>query len=249
MCGFDMPHYEQFYVRPEDVGIDQFTLRDQESVHAVRVCRKRAGDWLIAVDGLGKRYQGEIAAATAELVRVRRLQQDEFWGEPRIHLTLAQGLLKGGHFEEIVEKATELGVSAIQPLVTERTIADPSPHRLERWREKARAAMKQCGRSLCPVIAAPVSLQRFVEQCADSMAFVAEESKGEGASRLSEAITPAKRLMLFIGPEGGFSDAELSLLQERRFAFLSLGARRLRSETAAVAAITLLLSCSGEMSV
>jgi 16S rRNA (uracil1498-N3)-methyltransferase len=249
MCGFEMPHYEQFYVRPEDVGADQFVLRDQECVHAVRVCRKREGDRLIAVDGLGKRYQGEIVAASAELVRVRRLQQDDNWGEPRVHLTLAQSLLKGGHFEEIVEKATELGVSAIQPLVTERTIVDPSPQRLQRWQEKARAAMKQCGRSFCPVLSEPVSLQRFARESADCLVFVAEESEGQHEPHLPERIAGASRLVLLIGPEGGFSDAELHVLHEHRFVFLSLGARRLRSETAAIAALTVLLSLSGEMGV
>jgi 16S rRNA (uracil1498-N3)-methyltransferase len=133
--------------------------------------------------------------------------------------------------------------------VTERTIVDPSPHRSQRWQEKARAAMKQCGRSFCPVIAEPVSLHRFARESADCLAFVAEESEGQPETRLSERIAGSSRLVLFIGPEGGFSDAELQVLHERRFVFLSLGARRLRSETAAIAAITVLLSLSGEMGV
>ncbi len=248
MCGSDMPHYEQFYVRPEDVEAEYFFLRDQECAHAARVCRKRAGEWLIAVDGLGQRYQGEIVQVSAEQVRVRRQQQDSNWGEPRLQLTLAQALLKGGHVDEIVEKATELGIARVQPLLTERTIVEPSLQRQERWQDKARAAMKQCGRSRCPVVALPMLLRRYIEQCAGIPLFVAEEAVDEKKATLSDRLVQAERAILVVGPEGGLSENEMALLQERQAFFFSLGRRRLRSETAALAAVTLLLAAANDLS-
>jgi 16S rRNA (uracil1498-N3)-methyltransferase len=243
MCGFDMPHYEQFYVRPQDVTEESFVLRQQEFVHAIRVCRKRLGDWLTAVDGQGHRYQGQISNISSEEIVVRLQQHDFGFAEPRVSLTLVQALLKGGHFEEVVEKGTEIGVSSFQPLITERTLVDPSSHRRERWQEKAVSAMKQCGRSVCPQVLEPITLPSFIETVDGQICFIAHS---EG-SRYCAEWTEGQAISLLIGPEGGFTEAEVTACLSKGVRLLSLGPRRLRSETAAITAATILMSVMGEL--
>jgi len=238
-----MSHYEQFFVRPEDVTAAAFTLRDQEVVHALRVCRKRLGDWLIATDGEGHRYQGEIRSVGPESLVVSLRQIDSGFNEPQLHLTLAQAMLKGAHFDEVVEKGTEIGVSCFQPLITERTMIDPSAHRLARWQEKARAAMKQCGRSVCPPVRAPLPLDRLLEEI-DRCVCVLAHPANRHANPLIFAGRP---VLLLIGPEGGFTEEEVNTCLSRGAIPFSLGARRLRSETAALAASTLILAQAGDL--
>lgn len=238
-----MSHYEQFYVQPADVGAAFFVLRDQEREHAVRVCRKRVGDQLAAVDGQGHRYQGEVMAIDKQEMQVRLQQHDYGFAEPRLQLTLAAALLKGGHFDEVVEKGVELGVSCLQPLITERTIADPSGQRMERWQEKARSAMKQCGRSVCPAVLAPVTLLQFLEQTNGQARYLAHAESERSAS----PVLNGPAVYVLIGPEGGFTDEEAAACLALDVRPLSLGPRRLRAETAAVVAVTVIMAAAGEM--
>ncbi len=238
-----MSHYEQFFVQPADVGAGYFILREQEKEHAVRVCRKRMGDHIIAVDGRGNRYQGEIATIDKQEIKVILQQRDFGHGEPKLKLTLAAALLKGAHFEEVVEKGVELGVSCFQPLITERTIADPSGHRLERWQDKARSAMKQCGRSVCPLVMAPMTLQQFLEKTEGEMCYIAHAHSGNAGPLAVNSLSAN----LLVGPEGGFTEEETAACLSRNVRPLSLGTRRLRAETASLVATTMIMNAAGEL--
>lgn len=241
MHGFEMSHYEQFYVHPQDVTAAGFTLRDQEFQHAVRVCRKRVGDWLVAVDGYGHRYQGPIRAIEADELQVSLQQLDSGFAEPQLSVTLAVALLKGSHFEQVVEQGTEVGVSYFQPLITERTLVEPSPHRWERWQEKARSAMKQCGRSVCPVIHQPIKVEAFLSTLSGRHCLIADAA----AEAPRELTLNGAPVVVMIGPEGGFSEAELASSLAQGAVPLFLGKRRLRSETAALVAAARVLAAAG----
>ncbi|MDZ7723140.1 MAG: RsmE family RNA methyltransferase [candidate division KSB1 bacterium] len=238
-------HFEQFYVDPGNISENTFILVDEEARHAARVMRKHIGDPLSAADGRGRVVSGPILNITQDQVIAKREETHLNPGEPALFLTLAQGVPKGSHFDWVVEKGTEIGVSCFQPLLTERCIADPSS-RLQRWRKKAFASMKQSGRSRCPNILPPCSLETFFDHNQDDINYIAHETS---ASEISPAMEPdaPKRCALLIGPEGGFTLQEYSLALEKHAIPLSLGPRRLRSETAAMVGIIQILYANGEL--
>jgi len=242
-----MGHLQQFYVDPINVRSSSFVLADQESLHAVRVLRKKVGDTLMAVDGQGNRYTGQIKEIGKREILVTIESHEKNSGEPVLHLTLAQAVPKGHYFDWAVEKGTEIGISAFQPILTERSIVDPSM-RLDRWRHKALAAMKQCGRTVCPQIFEP---KKFIDLLSErpECAFIAyEHAEHTAQNSLGEKLKNCRRAILFVGPEGGFTDEEINLALDHDVHFLSLGPRRLRSETAGLVGAVQLLTASGDLS-
>lgn len=241
-----MAHVHFFYVAPEDAGAEEFELTGAEYIHAVRVLRKQVGEPIIAVDGRGRRYSGPILAIRAKSLRAGVERIEEGAGEPRLRLTLAQGVPRGGLFDWVVEKGTEIGISVFQPMVTAGTVAAPRG-REERWREKARAAMKQCGRSLAPEVRLLQPFAGVVAAAQDEALFIAwEEAEGK-RTELAAALAGRSAATLLIGPEAGFTTAEVDLAVASGARVISLGTRRLRSETAALTAAVRLLDAAGEL--
>jgi len=242
-----MSHHYQFYVHPENVGKGAFFLSGEEFHHAVKVLRKKVGDSLAAVDGLGNCYEGRIEDISSLQLKVRIDSKTRNTGEPELFLTLAQAVPKGSHFDWVVEKGTELGVSAFQPILTKYSLIDPSS-RIERWRHKALSAMKQCGRSRCPEILPPVEFVRILEEAFNIPAFIAHESfQGNFEADFYALLKSSARAIVFIGPEGGFNQNEIELAVENGVHPISLGSRRLRSETAGIVAAVKILSASGDL--
>ncbi len=234
---------QQFYVQPEHVFDDHFILVKDELRHAIRALRKSAGDVIEAVDGQGNAYSGTIVSISKDEAKVSLANHSKNPGEPSIHLTLAQAVPKGSHFDIVIEKGTEIGISRFQPVITQRSIADPSS-RIDRWRKKALAAMKQCGRSCCPEILPPVPFERYVEQVNSKVSFIAHEHFS--ASKVPESLS-VKSCTLFIGPEGGFTEDEVNIALSNNVFPLQLGQRRLRSETAGIVGAVKLLLMFGEL--
>jgi len=241
-----MSHLEQFYVRPENVAEETFILDGSEYTHAVRVLRKQSGDWLVAVDGAGHRYGGPITAIERHFLRVAVRTREEESGEPRLRVVLAQAVPKGGAFDWIVEKGTEIGIAEFQPMQTGRSVAAPQG-REGRWLDKARAAMKQCGRSRCPVIHPLCSWQEVLSRHGHLPVFLAHPSHQSDEVARRGILHQAGRILLLVGPEGGFTDAEIEAAKSLRAQELSLGSRRLRSETAGLVAAVRLLAEAGDL--
>lgn len=239
-------HFEQFYVRPEDISDHQFILRNEEAHHSIKVMRNKIGDFLAAADGKGRVVSGKIIKIESDIVIISRDQTDINVGEPEIFLTLAQGIPKGSHFDWVIEKGTEIGVSCFQPLLTERCIIDPNS-RLERWSKKAFAAMKQCGRSRCPGILPACTLEQFLNHHNKDKLYIAHETTLTDGIPESIKSNEHKYTSLMIGPEGGFTPQEYKLSIDKGALPLSLGPRRLRSETAALVGIIQILSANGEL--
>lgn len=241
-----MGHIHFFYVEPRDVGLDKLVLRAAEYNHAARVLRLGVGDRIIAVDGAGSRYSGPIIgidkSSLTVAIEARSLEE----AEPRLRLTLAQGVPKGSHFDWVVEKGTEVGISIFQPLVTAYTVAGPRG-REGRWQEKARAAMKQCGRSRAPQVLPVTGFAAALQAASGQVIFLAweeAERKPEALAARLEGVTAAT---LFVGPEGGFSSEEVAQAAAAGAQIISLGPRRLRSETAALTAAVRILDAAGEL--
>jgi 16S rRNA (uracil1498-N3)-methyltransferase len=169
--------------------------------------------------------------------------------ESRIEMTLAQAVPKGAKMDFVVEKATELGVARIVPLLTERTLGDPSPGKLERWRRLARSAAQQSGRDRIPAIDEPLGIERFIAQ-ARSMPMLLPWELAERVplrERLGPLLAGADRIAVIIGPEGGLSHSEAEQAGVAGALVVSLGARILRSETAGLVVLSAVLYAAGEI--
>ena len=232
-----------FLVAPADVQGSTLVLRGEEARHLARVRRHREGEVVEVVDGEGGWYQVRIETLGREEVRGQILDRQQGRGESPVRLTLAAALVKGQRFDFLVEKATELGVAALVPMLTERGVVRPgSEHKPARWEHLARAALKQCGRSCLPLIAAPASLDEVVARgVAQGQGVLLAIPAGGGDLRTCLSGPSAGSLTLLIGPEGGFSPGEVEQARGQGAAVFSWGQRVLRSETAGMVLAALVL--------
>ncbi len=237
-----MAHYESFFVLPEDVQGNFLVIRGEEFKHLSKVLRKRVGDVLIAVDGLGNSYEFGIISIGRDFVRGEIQKKWRRRNEPLTDVILGQALIKNPRFDWLLEKATELGVSTFLPMFSEFTMIEPDKNRFKRWNRILTAAIKQSGRSVLPAITEPHSFEEVLQQLKTVPVKILPEMDGKSSIRsVLQAYLKAKRLppmkvALLIGPEGGFSPTEIQLAKSMGFEMVSLGSRRLRAETAALAA-------------
>lgn len=227
---------EYFYTPPHLITHNELTIEGDEFAHLTHVMRKRVGDMLLVVDGAGRAYEVIIKEVSRRTARCSITARRERLHEPGIAVTLAVALLKNAaRFDVLVEKATEIGVVAIVPLLTKRTI--PEHPKTERWQKLALAAMKQSGRCVLPRVHEPVSLTDFVHTSpANCLKVIPHEQ--ETARTISSLLTSysSASVVICIGPEGGFTDEEIAVAAGAGFHTVSLGPRRLRTETAAIVA-------------
>lgn len=232
-----------FLVDPADVQDGILILRGEEAHHLVRVRRYRQGEVVEVVDGAGNWYQVRIEHLDRGEVRAQILDHQGDRGESPVRLTLAAALVKGQRFDFLVEKATELGVAALAPLLTDRGVALPgSEHKPARWEHLARAALKQCGRSRLPRIAAPAAVGEVIRSGVEDgqQVLLAVPTGGEELRCCLEGCR-AGRVILAVGPEGGFSPGEVAEARRQGARVFSWGKRVLRSETAGMVLAALVL--------
>ncbi len=230
----------RFYYAPRDARSgDKIVLSADESKHALRAMRLTQGAEIQIVDGEGAWFQTRICDIRRGIVTVEIVQTEKDVGEPNYELILGIGVLKNtGRFETVLEKAVELGVTTVIPLETERT----QRSRLNRTRcERVMiAGMKQSKRSRLPEITEIRSLETMVgSEPIGALRLIAHESASREESILSCAnrITRSTRCVILVGPEGGFTSAEVNMVVSRGWEQVSLGTSRMRTETAAIAAL------------
>ncbi|MBI3449397.1 MAG: 16S rRNA (uracil(1498)-N(3))-methyltransferase [Acidobacteria bacterium] len=242
----------RFLVDPADLNETQGLIRGDELHHLRRVLRLRVGDEVSVFDGRGRGSVGRIRTLgdTGAAVALERPEDPAV--EPAARVILAQAIPHGDRMDLIVEKAVEIGVAAILPVIAERgTVRPPSGGwpRLTRWRRIAVAAAKQSGRLVVPAIADPAPFARVAAPDAASRAariiFITAPAAREVVDILSPGVPP--ETVILIGPEGGWSEAEGAEATAAGWASATLGPRILRADTAAVAALTLVLAALGEM--
>jgi 16S rRNA (uracil1498-N3)-methyltransferase len=234
---------DYFFVNQEDISSHGLILRGDESKHLVRVMRKNIGDRIFATDGNDTMYEAVIVEIGKTDVRCDVAAIHRKYNETLLDITLAVSLLKNpSRFDYLVEKATELGVRTIIPLLSERTI--PLREKHDRLEKIALAAMKQCGRSWLPRIQ---PLQKFETVVNNSshwpLKFIPHEKTDTHQTVSSELKyhDDVHSILIIIGPEGGFSDDEVAVAEHNGFKLISLGSRRLRTETAVVVTLAELL--------
>ncbi len=242
----------RFYAPPEQVEGSVVYLSEEEAHHLSRVLRLKPGDSVFVFDGHDVERECEITEISSKSARLRVIRTLEDAVESPSRLTLAQAMARGEKFDLIVQKATELGVSRIAPLSTEHCDVKLSPEqaekRLERWRRISLEALKQCGRRRLVELMPPLTVAEFIDSPAAASCDILVFSERGGspiASALKEAAGAG--IVALIGPEGGWSDGELGLMEERGCRFVTLGPRVLRTETAAIAALSLLQHLTGDL--
>lgn len=242
----------QFLVHPCDVDASRALLRDGEARHLVVVLRARPGDPVLVFDGEGRRWAGRFAGGDGSGARIEALSPLPA-NEPPVALHLAAAVPKGERWDWLLEKATELGVTEIHPVSTGRTVAHVPAERagakVERWRQRLVAAAKQCERGRVPRVEPPLELGDFCSGLGargpgEVRVVLAERSGAPGPRQ--EGPAPS-RVVLAVGPEGGWEPGELRRLEGAGFSPLGLGPRVLRAETAAVAGLCLVQSRWGDL--
>jgi 16S rRNA (uracil1498-N3)-methyltransferase len=215
----------------------------------VRVLRLGAGADLTLFDGAGGEYAARIASLRKDAVLVDVGAYAAVERESPLAVTLAQGVSRGERMDWVMQKATELGVRRIVPLITQRSVvrldARQAEKKSQHWRGISIAACEQCGRNRLPELAAPVGLQEFLasEAHADGTRLLLAPA---GSVRIGE-LKSLQNLILLIGPEGGLAPEEGAAAMAQGFVAVRLGPRILRTETAAIAALAALQQAYGDL--
>ena len=217
--------------------------------HITRVLRLRTGGAVTLFNGRGGEYSASIERVRGSEVTVAVGQHQAIERESPFPLTLAQGITRGERMDLVVQKATELGVTRLVPVLTERSVVqldeEQSDRKSSHWRAIAIAACEQCGRNRLPEVALPAQLREFLRQPpGESVRLLLSPS---ATRRIEDVPRPASSVTVLIGPEGGLSGEEQSDAQAAGFTEVNLGPRVLRTETAAIAALTLLQREFGDL--
>jgi 16S rRNA (uracil1498-N3)-methyltransferase len=246
ICTSTMP---RFYCPPPLPLNGSFELPPEPAHHAARVLRLREGDMVEIFDGNGKECSGVIAGITGKRVVVGKITATNTNRESPLPVVLAQALASSEKMDWVIQKASELGVAEIQPLDTERSVAKLSAERtakrIEHWQQVAISACEQCGRNLLPQIHAPLDIMVWLQQM-KGMPNAKYILLPEGAASLTTQAKPQGKVVLLIGAEGGFTQAESDAALQCGFNSIRMGARVLRTETAAVAALAALQTLWGD---
>jgi 16S rRNA (uracil1498-N3)-methyltransferase len=217
------------------------------------VLRLTSGAEIILLDGAGYEYVTRLERIERRTAIGRVLAQRPAPGEPNVQLTLYQCSLKADKFEWVLQKGAELGVCSFVPVLSERSVVRPATsllNKYDRWRAILREAAEQCGAVRIPTLCPPLHWGQAIQQAQGLRLLPWEGAAGVGAPGLGERLprplgTHPIAVSLLVGPEGGVSTAEASAAQAAGWHVVSLGRRVLRAETAAIAAITILLDRMG----
>jgi len=228
----------------------RIALRGSAAAHVRRVLRLEAGDAVTLFNGDGLDYPSRIGASHREAVEVEVTGTSPARAESPLAITLVQGIARTERMDLVVQKATELGVAAIQPVATVRSVvkldADSRARKTAHWRGIAVAACEQCGRARVPQIGEPMTLESWLAAPAAAglrRLLLAAEAE----SSLIDAAKGAHAVELLVGPEGGLEERERSAARNAGYRAGRLGPRILRSETAALAALAVLQSSGGDL--
>lgn len=231
---------EYFYTPPDLISTDRLRITGDEFAHLTHVMRRKEQDAIMVVDGIGTAYEATITAISRNEAECEIHKSHKRLHEPEAEITIGVAVLKNSsNFDFLVEKCTELGVKAIVPLHTDRTI--PNHSKTDRWQKLALAAMKQSGRCILPVIHNLTPLTTFFSNTSTIATKIIPHEKTDTPGirqLLHNGLSPAYALC--IGPEGGFTDEEINTAIRHGFTPVTLGKRRLRTETAAISAVAAL---------
>jgi 16S rRNA (uracil1498-N3)-methyltransferase len=247
---------QRFFVSPRTLAAQPVVLRGEQAHQIIRVLRMQPGEAVVLLDNRGAAYDAVLEGTGKDEARFRLTGPSETRGEPATHVTLYQAVLKGERFGWALQKGTEVGVSRFVPLICARNVVDDMraiEERRDRWERILREAAEQSRRDRIPELAPAQLFQSVVQPIADPVAAVRLIAwEGELATGLRQALadsnlTRGGRIEVFVGPEGGFTDAEIDSARRCGIQPVSLGPRILRAETAGPVAAALILYEVGDL--
>ena len=223
---------------------------EEELHHLVRVRRSQVGDTFVGFDGTGKVYVCSLEREDTQWYgRILEIEEVE---ESPLELTLGQALIKKDRFEWVIQKATELGVSRIVPLVSTRTELQLTPQRqakrMQRWQRILLEAVKQCGSARIPQLSDPTGLEACLSGSQAQLRLVLDERGTTDLKWLVGNNRDKTSVLVLVGPEGGWDDRDRALFQQHDVSTVHLGPRILRTETAPVTALSILQYELGDLS-
>lgn len=238
----------QFFVEDAQISNGIVTIENEDVNHIKNVLRLKCGEKVRISSNSGENYFGEIDTLADRMVLVRILEEHAADTELPNKIYLFQGLPKSDKFELIIQKAVELGACEIIPVAMKNCVVKLDEKKASakqtRWQEIAKSAAKQSKRSVIPAVRRPLSYGEALEAAAalDVRLVPYENERGMAATKEAvEAVRPGQSIGIFIGPEGGFAEDEIALAKERGMQLVSLGRRILRTETAGLAMLSILM--------
>ncbi len=232
----------------EDDGVLRGTISESDYTHITKVLRLGAGDRITVFDAESTEYEGILTDISSKTIALRVHDTRRLQTEPELKLNLFQAILKGNRMDGVISQATQLGVSEVFPVISERTQVR-STSKIDRWNKIALESTKQCGRAVPPVVSEPVCFRDSFEIKKQSeMKVILYENQGKLLGDYMKSFTkPVNSINVHIGSEGGFSKEEIALAKENGYIALGLGKRILRAETASLVGLALLQSHFGDI--
>lgn len=226
------------------------TLTGDAASHVARVLRLGEGDELILFSGDGREHTGRITALRRGAIDVAIGDTYVPCTESPLHIILLQALCRGPRMDTVIQKATELGVLQVQPLITQRVVVkltrDRATRRAAHWQGVARSACEQSGRATVPGIGVPLSLEQAIQRLpSDARTRILLDSAG--GETLAQVLAPGGACALLVGPEGGLTETERRCAIDAGFRGVRLGPRILRTETAPIAALSIVQYLRGDL--
>lgn len=246
-----------FFIHSQQISGSFLYLTGPVVRHVGGSLRKQIGDRIFVIDEQRVGYVVELLEVMPKRIVAKVLEKRRQAPVSPLSITLGQAILKAKKMDWVLQKSTELGVSRIIPLVTERTVVEPRPERVgaqhHRWQEILKEAAQQAGRWEVPELALPTDFFHLVEE-GPSFDFSlipwegeAENSLRKGLRKMLQSKSQVHKILVLIGPEGGFSQHEVALAREHQIIPVTLGLRTLRAETACLATLTMLQYELGDM--
>jgi 16S rRNA (uracil1498-N3)-methyltransferase len=236
---------EYYYTNKKNISDKSLTIKGDELKHLYKVLRKSAGDEINVTDGEGNLYKTVISEINKDEITCSIKEKLFNVNEPKIRVNLYQSVLKNpSRFGFVLEKSAELGVNEITPLITHNVISK-SQDKHARWQSIVLSAVKQSQRCFLPAVNHTLNIDEALNKPGENdLKIIADERNFDScifADELKRLIPGNRPVSLFIGPEGGFTEEEINNAVKKGFLVLNLGERKLRSETAAIAVLSVLL--------
>lgn len=248
----------RIFLPPEKLSSDQLIITGEQAKH-LSVLRVNPGEYVHVLDGHGYKYKCRVLSAHKREVSMTIIMKEPYSVESPLSITLAQGIPKSDKMDLVIQKSTELGAGKIIPLITERSQVRYT-HKVDRWRKISLSSSQQSGRDMIPEISEPLGFIQFLDKLnLPSSSLTKGESGGllkiifsgeheeSNLKKVLRSFGKTKQITLLVGPEGGFSKDEVSAAVKKGFIKVSLGPRILRTETAPLAAISIIQYELGDM--
>jgi 16S rRNA (uracil1498-N3)-methyltransferase len=243
----------RIFLPPEQLTSDDITITGDNARHLSLVLKIKPGESIIVFDGQGYRYECTVQKVHKKEIIALLNKKEPYSVESPLAITLAQGMARGEKMDLIVQKSTELGIQKIIPVITERSQVR-NTQKIDRWRKVARSAAQQSGRDRVPEIMEPMELSDLMNIKNSPFAkggilklILSESHEERNLKKTLNSINDTGAITLLIGPEGGFSKEEVGTAVDNGFLEVSLGPRILRTETAPIAAISIIQYERGDM--